>query len=106
MHIAPQVERGQPVVPYFIAWSQFGTRYRIFALPLLAFESGVREEVGVGPTAVLVTLWGGGPSKSAIFNAGGGLLVNTYIGEKLGIQGEDLEAVGPQLRAMLVREGG
>ena len=99
-----KVTRGAEVSPYFIAWSQYGTRYRLFALPLKSFEQDVREEVGAGTTATLVTLWGGACS-SAIFNAGGGPLMNTYIAQKLGIDGEDLAAVGDKLRALLVREG-
>ncbi len=102
-----KVERGNAVSPYFISWDEYGTRYRLFAFPLLSFAEPVREALGVKPEAVLVTLWWGGNlvSPTAMFNAGGGPLVDAYIGEKLGIRGEDLASVGPKLRALLVRPG-
>lgn len=98
------LERSTPGSAYFVVWNADGTRYRLFALPLGGFPDGVREEVGAGPTAVLVTLWFNGQGKSAVFNTGGAsTLVDGYIGKKLEISGEDLANVAPKLRALLVR---
>lgn len=101
---AQVLERSTPGSAFFVAWSEQHTRYRLFALPLGLFNAGVREEVGATPSAVLVTLWFSGQGKSALFNAGGAsALVDGYIGKKLEIAGADLAAVGPKLRALLVR---
>lgn len=98
------VIRGKETAPFFVAWDEFGTRYRLFAMPLVGFEPSVREEIGTNSTGVLVTLWLGKSGVSAVFNAGGeSPLVDHYIGERLSIDGEDLQAVAPKLRAMLLR---
>lgn len=98
------LERSTPHSTYFVGWSEHHTRYRLFAVPLGAFNQTVRDEVGAAPTAVLVTLWFSGQGKSALFNAGGAsALVDAYIGKKLEIAGADLAAVAPKLRALLVR---
>lgn len=98
------LERSGVHSDYFVAWSEQNTRYRLIALPLLAFPDSVREELGAAPSAVMVTLWFSGRGWSALFNAGSGqALVDAYIGKKLEIGGADLAAVAPKLRALLVR---
>lgn len=90
---------------YFVSWNEFGTRYRLMLTPIAAFGLTVWRDLGVAPEAVLVTLiWPGSQSPSAFFNAGtAGVLVDDYIGSKLGVSGEDLQAIAPKLRAVLVR---
>lgn len=102
-----QTDRSKEQASYFVAWSEFGTRYRMLVTPLAGFDPKVREEVGAANTAAMVSLWGGKrPGSCALFNAGGGILTDGYVAEKLGLSGEDLLSVSNVLRMVLVRQGG
>jgi hypothetical protein len=101
-----QTNQGNPVSSYYVAWDEFGTRYRLLLTPLAGLGPEAWEDLGCSPLSIQVTLWPGSNGRSALFKAGTDQpLVDAYIGEKLRIRGEDLEAIGRKLRPLLRRPG-
>lgn len=101
---AERVELGDKVRPVFMSWDEFGTSYKLIAVPFgSAFSEMPRGALGAGERSCLVTLWVGKTGRTALINHSGEHLASGYVAQLFSIAGEDLAAVTPKLRALLCR---